>query len=65
MKKKTPEKAETTARKAAVFPKSALMISRRYADQRDALSFLLKDEETYTLEAVDRILDDYMKGQVK
>lgn len=48
-----------------IFPKEAILKSRRYADRRDALSFLLKDGEEYSHEDVANILSDYMKGRVK
>lgn len=44
--------------------KESLLKSKRYSNRKDALSFLLEDGESYTFEQVDKILDDYMKGQV-
>jgi len=67
MKKEVPN-AETPAVKntaPAAFTKEAILKSKRWADRRDALSFLLKDGEEYTHKDVDNILNDYMKGQVK
>ena len=54
-----------TVEKAEAFSKSSIMMSKRFSNRKDALSFLLEDEESYTIEQVDKILDDYMKGQVK
>lgn len=45
--------------------KSSILRSKRFAHRRDALAVLLKDDEFYTLEQVEKILDDFMKGQVK
>lgn len=45
--------------------KSSILRSKRFAHRRDALTVLLKDDEFYTLEQVEKILDDFMKGQVK
>lgn len=57
--------SDTKKAPAAVFTKAQLLASKKYADRRDALSALLKDGETYTLEAVDKLLDQFMKGKVK
>ncbi len=48
----------------AGFTKEAILKSRRFANRRDALSFLLREDETYTPEQVETILNDYMKKEV-
>ncbi len=48
-----------------VFTKNTILKSDRYAKRRDLLSVLLSEEETYTMEQVDKLLDDFMKGKVK
>lgn len=66
---KTDEKAMADApAKVTVpvrYPKDKLLASKQYKHRQDALSFLLKDEETYTFEQVDKLLNDFMKGKVK
>ncbi len=47
------------------YPKDKLLQSKQYKHRRDALSFLLKDGETYTFEQVDKLLNYFMKGKVK
>lgn len=66
-KKPETEAVETveTDATANVYFKESILKSKRYANRRDALSFLLKDGESYTFEQVDEILDNFMKGQVK
>ena len=60
------EKGEHTAEKEAdVFYKDSLLRSKRYSERKDALKALLKPDVPYTLEQVDKILNDFMKGQVK
>lgn len=61
------KKAETveTVETMDAYSKHSIMISKRFAHRRDALSFLLEDDGMYTLDEVETILDDYMKGQVK
>lgn len=46
------------------YPKDKLLESKQYKNRQDALSFLLKDGETYTLQQVDKLLADFMKGKV-
>lgn len=57
----------TTAAKAAAsetFQKESILASAKYANRRDALSVLLEDNKDYTLEEVDTILENFMKGKV-
>ena len=55
------EKAEKveTAEPVASFTKDSIMRSQRFSNRRDALSFLLKDDESYTLEQVEGILNNF------
>lgn len=48
-----------------LYPKEKLLESKQYKNRQDALSFLLKDGNSYTLEQVDKLLADFMKGKVK
>ena len=48
-----------------VFYKEQVIKSKRYANRKDALSFLLEDGKAYTYADIDGILDGYMKGKVK
>ena len=59
------EKVEKPAEPAKGLLKSSILRSKRFAARRDALSVLLKDDVFYTIPEVERILDDFMKGQVK
>ncbi len=66
-KNETVETVEKTveAVKPAVFTKDSLLKSKRFANRRDALSFLLKDEELYTMKQVEALLENFFtKGQV-
>ena len=49
---------------AATFTKAQILDSKKYANRRDALSVILSDEESYTLENVDTLLDNFMKVKV-
>ena len=64
--KKTDEAPVMEAKVEAppVFQKEQVLKSKRYANRRDALSFLLEDGKDYTLAQIDGILETYMKGKV-
>lgn len=62
MKDKQPEQAPSIG---DLFSKDSIMRSKRFAARRDALSFLLKDGDSYTFDDVEKILENYMKGRVK
>lgn len=47
------------------FTKQQLLKSQKFANRRDALQALLKDDETYTDEQVKQILDKFYKGGKK
>ena len=42
-----------------------LAASKRYANRRDLIRALLDSGKRYTLDEVDRLIESYMKGQVK
>lgn len=46
------------------FNKTKILGMKRYSDRVDLLRVLLKPEETYTFEAVDAAISDFMKGKV-
>lgn len=57
---KNSEKAEAAEKASApVFSKSSILKSKRFAHRRDAVKVLLKDEESYTMEQVEKILEDF------
>ena len=53
----------TTATKT--YTKEQLMESQKYADKRDMLSALLDEKKKYSLSDVDKMIEKYMKGEVK
>ena len=59
------EALETVKKSVQVkFNKNKILGMKRYADRVDLLRVLLKPEETYTFEAVDAAISDFMKGKV-
>ena len=47
-----------------LFPKSALLYSERFQENRDLVDALLDDDGQYTIEEVTQKIENYMKGKV-
>lgn len=47
------------------FSKECLLNSKRFQNKRDIVSALLKDGVEYTIEEVEAMITEYMKGEVK
>ena len=47
------------------FTKKQLLKSKKYIDERDVLSAVLKDNNSYTLEMVDKLIKDFKRKRVK
>lgn len=45
--------------------KASILRSERFTHRVDALSVLLKDDEFYTVEQVEKLLEDFYKERVK
>lgn len=58
----TAKKARGTAPELG---KDQILASERYHSQRDLVDALLEEEDRYTTEAVDRLIERYKKGQVR
>lgn len=58
-------KTEEAAATAATYTVDQLAASKRYANRRDLIRALLDSGKRYTLDEVDRLIESYMKGQVK
>ena len=54
-----PEKAES------VFSKEQLLASEKFRNRRDIVNALLLPDKQYTMKTVEKMINDYMKGQVK
>ena len=46
------------------FSKEQLLTSDKFRDRRDILNVLLLSGETYTVNSVEEMIENYMKGQV-
>ena len=47
------------------FTKEQLLCSERYSNRRDLVDALLEGNKSYTIETVDKLIDDFKKGKVK
>lgn len=60
----TRKKGEDVQSVQTEFDKQQILTSKRYRNKRDLVDALLDDNEKYTLETVDKLLDKFMKGKV-
>ena len=66
MAKRAETETENEALPVPKFTKQQILKSNRYQNRRDLLSVLLKDEQQYSHDEIDTIVDAFMtKGQVK
>ncbi len=59
------EKKTKQGKQEMMFSKEQILASNKYANRRDILGAILSDDDTYTFEKVDSLLDKFMKGKVK
>lgn len=64
--KKTADTAEVQkADKPVQFSKGQLLCAEKYSDRRDLVDALLDGNKSYTIEAVDKMIEVFEKGKVK
>lgn len=49
----------------SLFSKEQLLSSKKFQDKKDIVNALLSPDKKYTVEAVEQMIEKYMKGQVK
>lgn len=47
------------------YTKASLLISKKYSKYKDLLKILLDEKIKYSFEEVNKIIDDYLKREVK
>ena len=57
--------ASETEKIEKLFSKEQLIAAERFQGKKDIVNAILSDDEQYTVETVERMVDKYMKGQVK
>lgn len=64
--KKTNKPAATEPEKIKkLFSKEQLLAAERFQERKDIVNALLSPDKQYTVEAVEQMIEKYMKGQVK
>lgn len=59
------ERVEQAAKQhEAKFEKKQLIVSKKYASNRDLVDALLDDKKLYTIAEVDNLISNYRKGKV-
>ena len=58
-------KKEDEAKEKPVFPKESLLNSKKYMFQKDLLNILLDEDKEYTLEEVDKKINEFKTGKIK
>ena len=61
----TKNKPAASAVTEPKFPKETLVNSKRFRNEQDIVSALLKDNVEYTISEVEGMIEKYMKGKVK
>ena len=61
----TKKKTSASAEMEPTFTKDSLMKSKRFRNECDIVSAILKDDVKYTISEVDTMIAEYMKGKVK
>lgn len=57
-------KAETKVKKQTEYSKEQLLLSNKYKNRQDLLNILLEDGKYYSISVVDKLIDNFMKGEV-
>lgn len=63
-KEKVTEKATTPVKEEVKFTKDSIIRSEKYKNRADILNVLLEEGKEYTLDAVDVLIEKFMKGKV-
>lgn len=64
--KKTNKPAATEPEKIEkLFSKEQLLAAERFQERKDIVNALFSPDKQYTVEAVEQMIEKYMKGQVK
>ena len=61
----TKKKTAASAVTEPTFSKESLVNSKRFRNERDLVSALLKEDVKYTVSEVEGMITNYMKGMVK
>lgn len=65
LNKDTTAKVDINASRIKTFTKEQLLQSKKFMHQKDLINALLEANKSYSLEDVNKILDNFLKGDVK
>lgn len=63
--KKTNAAASEPGKIESSFSKEQLLAAERFQGRKDIVNALLSTDKQYTVETVEQMIENYMKGQVK
>ena len=63
--KKTNPAASEPGKVESSFSKEQLLVAERFQGRKDIVNTLLSPNKQYTVETVEQMIENYMKGQVK
>lgn len=52
-------------KKPVRFPKKQILTFKRYFDRTDLVTAILDDQQEYSVDEVDKLIDNFMKGKVR
>lgn len=56
---------EETKIKESTYSKEQILKAKKYVARKDILNVLLTNDKTYTLKEVDKLIENFMKKEVK
>lgn len=57
--------SEEIKKKENKFGKKQILSSKIFEDRRDAVGAILEDDKTYSIDEVEKLYEEFMKGEVK
>jgi hypothetical protein len=58
------EKKKTESADVAVFTKEQILSAKKYQHRKDVLNVVLTNDQTYSLDQVDDLIENFMKEKV-
>lgn len=57
--------AKSEVKKSALFTKEDFLKAKKYEHMKDLVSALLDKDKTYSIDEVDELIQNYLKGEVE
>ena len=62
MAKKKTDVVEVEAPKSVTYTKEQIYKARRYMNKKDIITVMLNNDERYTFDQVDKLIEQFLKG---